>query len=206
MAQFRRRGLVHRVVNPIALTRPGSAEIRQAGRNPDLSTPENEAAATRYLAPSPSAGQPALLKGRRSTGTREAGCTLPQMVVPLAVRIVAAVVGGLLVLTSVSSVTGTMIVSRPVGSWLTRWVDRTVDGVYQMVTAHHRRPAARPDPRQPGGGDPAGPAGGWLVVAYVGFALLLWPFAARGVVSAFTTPGPRCSPGLRRALPGRCRP
>lgn len=26
MAQFRRRGLAHRVVNPIALTRPGSAE------------------------------------------------------------------------------------------------------------------------------------------------------------------------------------
>jgi hypothetical protein len=29
----------------------------------------------------------------------------------------------------------------------------------------------------------------WLVVAYVGFALLLWPFAARGVVSAFTDAG-----------------
>ena len=29
----------------------------------------------------------------------------------------------------------------------------------------------------------------WLVVAYVGFALLLWPFAARGVVSAFVDAG-----------------
>ena len=29
----------------------------------------------------------------------------------------------------------------------------------------------------------------WLVVAYVGFALLLWPFAARGVVSAFIDAG-----------------
>ena len=29
----------------------------------------------------------------------------------------------------------------------------------------------------------------WLIVAYAGFALLLWPFAARGVVSAFTDAG-----------------
>jgi len=30
---------------------------------------------------------------------------------------------------------------------------------------------------------------GWLIVAYVGFALLLWPHAARGVASAFTDAG-----------------
>jgi hypothetical protein len=29
----------------------------------------------------------------------------------------------------------------------------------------------------------------WLIVAYVGFALLLWPFATRGVVSAFIDAG-----------------
>src|SRR6202035_150099 len=29
----------------------------------------------------------------------------------------------------------------------------------------------------------------WLIVAYVGFALLLWPWAARGVVSAFVDAG-----------------
>src|SRR6202162_4183061 len=29
----------------------------------------------------------------------------------------------------------------------------------------------------------------WLLVAYVGFALLLWPFATRGVVSAFVDAG-----------------
>ena len=29
----------------------------------------------------------------------------------------------------------------------------------------------------------------WLIVAYIGFALLLWPFAARGVASAFTDAG-----------------
>ena len=45
------------------------------------------------------------------------------MVVPLAARLVAAVAGGLLVLAAWTSVTGTLIVSRSVGSWLTRWVE-----------------------------------------------------------------------------------
>ena len=49
------------------------------------------------------------------------------MVMPLAVRVVFAVIGGLLVLTSAASVIGTLIVSRSVSSRLTRWVDRTVD-------------------------------------------------------------------------------
>ena len=42
------------------------------------------------------------------------------MVMPLAGRIAAAVVGGLLILASVSSVSGTLIVSRLVRSRLTR--------------------------------------------------------------------------------------
>ncbi len=45
------------------------------------------------------------------------------MVVPLAARLVAAVADGLLVLAAWASVTGTLIVSRSVGGWLTRWVD-----------------------------------------------------------------------------------
>src|ERR1700753_1196304 len=57
------------------------------------------------------------------------------MVVPLAGRIVAAVIGGLLVLTSVSSVTGTLIVSRSVRSRLTRWVDGAVAWAYRPVVA-----------------------------------------------------------------------
>ena len=50
------------------------------------------------------------------------------MVVPLAGRVVAAVIGGVLVLVSGASVTGTLIVSRSISSRLTRWVDRLVDG------------------------------------------------------------------------------
>ena len=57
------------------------------------------------------------------------------MVMPLAGRVVAAVIGGLLVLTSASSVIGTLIVSRSVSSRLTRWVDRAVDWTYQLVVA-----------------------------------------------------------------------
>ncbi|MGH3198164.1 MAG: hypothetical protein ACRDNT_20110 [Streptosporangiaceae bacterium] len=112
------------------------------------------------------------------------------MVMPLAGRVVAAVIGGLLVLASVSSVTGTLIVSRSVSSRLTRWVDRMVDGAYQQVVrraADYRRldrllatQAAAILLAQ---------LAAWLIVAYVGFALLLWPFAARGVVSAFTDSG-----------------
>ena len=112
------------------------------------------------------------------------------MVVPLAGRIVAAVVGGLLVLTSVSSVTGTLIVSRSVRSRLTRWVDRAVDWAYQPAVARAAdfRRRDRILATQAAAIFLAQLAT-WLVVAYVGFALLLWPFAARGVVSAFTDAG-----------------
>jgi hypothetical protein len=50
------------------------------------------------------------------------------MVVPLIGRSTAAVVGALLVLTAWTSVIGTLIVPRPVSNWLTRWVDRIVNG------------------------------------------------------------------------------
>ncbi len=112
------------------------------------------------------------------------------MVMPLAGRVVAAVIGGVLVLVSGASVTGTLIVSRSISSRLTRWVDRLVDGVYQMAVrraADYRRrdrllatQAAAILLTQ---------LATWLIVAYVGFALLLWPFATRGLVSAFTDAG-----------------
>jgi len=57
------------------------------------------------------------------------------MVVPLIGRVIAAVVGGLLVLTVAASVIGTIIVPRPVGSWLSRLVDRLATGAYRLVVA-----------------------------------------------------------------------
>src|SRR5258706_2067810 len=112
------------------------------------------------------------------------------MVMPLAGRVVAAVAGGLLVLVAVSSVTVTLIVSRPVKSRLTRWVDRMVDWAYQQVVVHVAD-ARRRD--QLGATQAAAlllaQLAAWLLVAYAGFALLLWPFATRGVVSAFVDAG-----------------
>jgi len=121
------------------------------------------------------------------------------MVMPLAGRIVAAVIGGLLVMSAAYSVTATLIVSRSVSGRLTRSVDRIVVGTYRLVIkkivdfermdplAAYRRmdrllatQAASILLTQ---------LAAWLIVAYVGFALLLWPFATRGVVSAFVDAG-----------------
>src|ERR1700726_2328967 len=124
------------------------------------------------------------------------------MVMPLAGRVVAAVIGGLLVLTSASSVIGTMIVSRSVSSRLTRWVDQAVDWAYQLAVARladspgdgkERRQEAYRRRDQLLATQAAAilvtQLAAWLIVAYVGFALLLWPWAARGVVSAFVDSG-----------------
>jgi hypothetical protein len=51
-------------------------------------------------------------------------------------------VGELLVATA-ASVIGTVIAPRPVGSWLTRWVDRIVSGVFRLATRNipaYKRP------------------------------------------------------------------
>ena len=113
------------------------------------------------------------------------------MVMPLAGRIVAAVIGGLLVLSSMSSVIGTLIVSRQVSSRLTRWVDTDcrlglpaggpgTSGEYRRRDRLLATQAAAVLLAQ---------LATWLIVAYVGFALLLWPFAPHGVVSAFIDAG-----------------
>jgi hypothetical protein len=124
------------------------------------------------------------------------------MVMPLAGRVVFAVIGGLLVLTSVSSVTGTLIVTRSVSNWLTRWVDRSVDWAYQLVVGRladvqgdsdeHRQSAYLRRDRLLATQAAAillTQLATWLIVAYIGFSLLLWPFAAHGVISAFIDAG-----------------
>jgi hypothetical protein len=112
------------------------------------------------------------------------------MAMPLAGRVAAAVAGGLLVLAAVSSVTVTLIVSRAAKSRLTRWVDRTVDWAYEQVAVrvgdYRRRDQLR---ATQAAAVLLAQLAAWLIVAYVGFALLLWPFAARGVASAFVDAG-----------------
>jgi hypothetical protein len=124
------------------------------------------------------------------------------MVMPLAGRVVFAVIGGLLVLTSVSSVTATLIVTRSVSNRLTRWVDKVVDGAYQVVVGRLADAQGDSDEQRRAAylrrdrllATQAATIlltqlAAWLIVAYVGFALLLWPFAGRGVVSAFIDAG-----------------
>ena len=74
------------------------------------------------------------------------------MVVPIAARDVAAGVGALLVVTAAISEIGTLIVPRPIGSWLTRLVDRLVTGAFRVATGaitHYRRRSDRAIPRSP---------------------------------------------------------
>jgi hypothetical protein len=113
------------------------------------------------------------------------------MVMPLPGRIIAAIIGGLLVYTAARSVVGTVIVPRPVGSWLTRWVDRGVTFGYRALTSmiddHKRRDRLL-------AGQAAtillGQLVAWVVIFYVGFALLLWPWVPGGIGLAFSVAGP----------------
>lgn len=112
------------------------------------------------------------------------------MVVPLAARCVAAACGTLIVLTAWSSVIGTLIVPRRVGSWLTRATDRVVIIAYRAVTrgvTEYRRldrilatQAAAILVTQ---------LAVWLGTIFLGFTLVLWPFAVSGIASAFTDAG-----------------
>jgi hypothetical protein len=113
------------------------------------------------------------------------------MVVPMTGRVIAAIAGALLVITAARSVVVTVIVPRPVGSWLTRWVDRIVDGIYHaamaVVTDHKRRDRML---AQQAAAILLGQLVAWLAIFYLGFALLMWPFAPGGVGSAFNLAGP----------------
>ncbi len=112
------------------------------------------------------------------------------MIVPLAGRWAAAACGILLLLTGWISVIGTLIVPRPVGSWLTRWVDRVIIAVYRLlmrpVTDFRRRDRML-----------ATQAAAilvtqllaWLAIVFVGYTLLLWPLTSRGIASAFIDAG-----------------
>jgi hypothetical protein len=111
------------------------------------------------------------------------------MVVPLVGRSIAAFGGALLVLTAIASVLGTLVVPRPVASWLTRWVDRVVNGAFSLATSaiadYERRDRLL-----------AGQAAAillaqlatWLGISFIGYSLLLWPFVD-GLSSAFTAAG-----------------
>ena len=112
------------------------------------------------------------------------------MMVPLAARWVAAAAGILLVLTAWYSVVGTLIVPRPVSSWLTRWVDRLVNEAYQLVTStigdYLRRDRVF---ATQAAAVLLAQLAAWLGISFIGFTLLLWPFEKGGITSAFASAG-----------------
>src|SRR5260370_15913891 len=118
-------------------------------------------------------------------------CGRKAMVVPLAARSVFAVAGVLLVLTAWGSVIGTLIVPRPAGGWLTRWVDRIVNTAFRLATdgiADHKR-RDRVLATQAAAVLLAQLAA-WLGIFFVGYSLLLWPFVSTGLGSAFSMASP----------------
>ncbi|HEY2550381.1 MAG TPA: hypothetical protein VGI64_07370 [Streptosporangiaceae bacterium] len=112
------------------------------------------------------------------------------MVVPLAARDVAAVVGGLLVLTAGVSVVGTVIVPRSIGSLLTRLVDKLIVGVFALITRPMRDYRRRDQVlAAQAAAILLGQLAAWLIIFFIGFALLVWPFSAN-ITDAFSTAGP----------------
>lgn len=113
------------------------------------------------------------------------------MVVPLAARLVAAAVGVLLVVTSASSVVGTLIVPRSVSNWLTRRVDQVVSGMFVLITAPIRN--ARRRDRILATQAPMiliAQIAAWLGMFFIGFSLIFWPMVHGGITEAFRLAGP----------------
>jgi hypothetical protein len=113
------------------------------------------------------------------------------MTVPLAARSVIAIVGALLVLTTWGSVIGTLIVPRPAGGWLTRWVDRIINLAFRAVTSgiadHKQRDRVL---ATQAAAILLAQLVAWLGIFYVGYSLLLWPFISTGLGSAFNAASP----------------
>ena len=113
------------------------------------------------------------------------------MIVPMAGRIVAAILGGLLVISAARSMIGTIIVPRPARGWLTRSVDWLVNSAFRLAT--FRVTSYRRLDRVLAGQAPVillAQLIAWLVIFFVGYSLLIWPFVHAGITSAFNTAGP----------------
>ncbi len=113
------------------------------------------------------------------------------MVVPLAARYVAAAVGLLLVITSGTSVIGTLIVPRSVASTLTRHVDKLVGGAFVLITKPVR--SFRRRDRILAAHAPTiliAQIAAWLGMFFIGFSLMFWPLVHGGITEAFRLAGP----------------
>ncbi len=131
------------------------------------------------------------------------------MVVPLAARYVAAAVGVLLVVTSASSVVGTLIVPRSVSNWLTRQVDRIVSAIFVLITTVVSDPRRRDRILATHAATILiAQIAAWLGMFFVGFSLIFWPLVHAGITDAFRLAAPglweigsdEARGGLQRAL------
>jgi hypothetical protein len=112
------------------------------------------------------------------------------MTVTLAVRVLAAVAGGVLVLATWGSLVGTVIVSRSVSGRLARWIDQMVISAYRLLT--RRCPSYRRLDRVLSTQAAAillAQLGTWLAGVFAGFTLLMWPFSPGGLGQAFADAG-----------------
>jgi hypothetical protein len=113
------------------------------------------------------------------------------MVVPLAARCVAAAVGVLLVATSASSVIGTLIVPRSVASTLTKHVDKLVNAAFVLITKPIRSFRRRDRILAAHAATVLlAQIAAWLVMFFVGYALIFWPLVHGGITDAFRAAGP----------------
>lgn len=115
------------------------------------------------------------------------------MVVPVAVRSLAAVAGGALVIVAWASAIGTLIVPRQGSSWLTRWTDRIVNWAFRVFIVatgagaeYWRRDRML---RPQGAAILVGQFVTWLGISFIGFSLLLWPFVTGGITRSFIVAG-----------------
>src|SRR5215469_9759500 len=113
------------------------------------------------------------------------------MVVPLAARYEAAAVGVLLVITSASSVVGTLIVPRSVASTLTRHVDQVVNGAFVLITKPVRSFRRRDRILAAHAATILiAQIAAWLGMFFIGFSLIFWPLVHGGITEAFRLAGP----------------
>jgi hypothetical protein len=112
------------------------------------------------------------------------------LIIPSAVRDLAAAAGAALVVAATVSVVGTVIVPRKTRSRFTRAVDRSVTVAFRLVTGPVRNYETRDRIL-------SGQAAVillvqlamWLLIFYTGFALLVWPLTA-DITTALSTAGP----------------
>jgi hypothetical protein len=112
------------------------------------------------------------------------------MIMPMAARILLAIVGGLLVASTWTSIVGTVIVSRAVRGRFSFLIDSVTLGAYWLVTCRIRdyKRLDRILSTQ-AAGILLGQLFMWLGAVFGGFTLLLWPFSPTGLGQAFTDSG-----------------